>query len=143
MKILGKLKSKAVIVTIIVIVVVFTIYKVFLGSNGIEYITEKAKMGSVSKEVSETGMVKVSEQVDLSFKYSGRLDKVSVEVGDQVESNQALASLDTDQLYIELSEAQAALDVAKADYDKLLNKHLLNHPQHLHKSDPYPPQHQP
>ena len=120
MKILGKLKSKAVIVTIIVIVVVFTIYKVFLGSNGVEYITEEAKMGNVYKEVSETGMVKVSEQVDLSFKYSGKLDQVSVKVGDLVEANQSLASLDMDRLYIELSEAQAALDVAKADYDKLL-----------------------
>jgi len=120
MKILGKFKSKAVIVIIIVIVVVFTLYKIFIGGNGVEYITEEVKTGNVFKQVSETGMVKVSEQVDLSFKYSGRLDQVFIKVGDLVEANQSLASLDTNQLYIELSEAQAALDVAKADYDKLL-----------------------
>jgi HlyD family secretion protein len=120
MKLLNKLKSKAVIITIIVIVLVFTAYKIFIGGNGVEYVLEEVKTGNVVKEVSETGMVKISEQVDLSFKYSGRIDEISVRVGNYVEANQSLAKLDMNQSYIELSEAQATLNVAKADYDKLL-----------------------
>lgn len=120
MKILKKLKRKTIIIAVIVIVIVFVLFKFFVGNGEPEYITAEVGRGTVIKEVSETGMVKISEQVDLGFDYSGRVDEIYVKVGDEVEAGQSLAKLDLEQLYIELAEAQAALDVAEADYDKLL-----------------------
>jgi len=118
---LKKILSKKVIIIIIIIAVLgFTIYNFFIKDGEPEYILEKVSYGTVIKEVSETGAVKISEEVNLSFKNSGRIDKIYVKVGDKVELGQELAKLDTSQLYIELTEAQAALEVAQADYNKLL-----------------------
>lgn len=118
---LKKILNKKVIIIIIVIAVLgFIIYNFFVKDGQPEYILEKASYGAVIKEVSETGAVKISERVNLSFRNSGRIDKIYVKVGDKVESGQELAEIDTRQLYIELSEAQAALEVTQADYNKLL-----------------------
>ena len=118
---LKKILSKKVIIIIIVIAVLgFIIYNFFVKDGQPEYILEKVSYGTVIKEVSETGAVKISEEVNLSFRNSGRIDKIYVKVGDKVESGQELAKLDTKQLYIELTEDQAALEVAEADYNKLL-----------------------
>ncbi len=118
---LKKIFSKKVIIIIIVIAVLgFIIYNFFVKDGEPEYILEKVSYGTVIKEVSETGAVKISEEINLSFRNSGRIDKIYVKVGDKVELGQELAKLDTSQLYIELTEAQAALEVTQADYNKLL-----------------------
>jgi len=118
---LKKIFSKKIIIIIIVIAVLgFIIYNFFVKDGESEYILEKVSYGTVIKEVSETGAVKISEEVNLGFKNSGRIDEIYVKKGDNVESGQKLAKLDTSQLYIELTEAQAVLEVAQADYNKLL-----------------------
>jgi RND family efflux transporter MFP subunit len=114
-----KRKKLLIIITIIVVLVLIG-YNFFVKNGEPKYITEAAAIGTVIKEVSETGAVKVSEQVNLGFKYAGRIDQIDIKVGDQVEVGQSLAKLDISQLYIELAEARAAFDVAQADYDKLL-----------------------
>jgi len=119
-KLKGIFKKKVIITIIVVLVIGFIGYKIFGGNGGPEYILEKVAYGTVIKEVSETGMVKVSEQANLGFKNSGKISKIYVDVGDEVVAGQKLVKLDTTQLYIELSEAQAALDVTNADYNSLL-----------------------
>ena len=114
------LSRKIVIIIVIIAVLGFIIYNFFVKDGEPEYILEKASYGTVIKEVSETGAVKISEEVNLSFRSSGRIDKIYVKVGDKVELGQELAKVDTKQLYIELTEAQAALEVTQADYNNLL-----------------------
>jgi len=120
-KIFKIFKKKWVIMTVIVVLVaaVVSYFAFFRNGNG-QHKTVRVSFGTVVKEVSETGAVKVSEKINLSPKYAGRIDKILVGVGDNVLAGQDLAKMDTDQLYIELTQAQAALDIAKADYDKLL-----------------------
>lgn len=122
MKLIKKIlkRKKLLIIIAIIVVLGFIGYSFFIKNGEPKYITEAAAIGTVVKEVSETGAVKVSEQVNLGFKYAGRINQIHIKVGDQVEVGQSLAKLDISQLYIELAEAQAALDVAQADYDKLL-----------------------
>ncbi len=121
MKKIKKIFSKKVIIIVIILIVVGVVgYSIFGGDNGPEYILSEVSYGSVVKEVSETGMVKISEQADLGFRNAGKLSDIFVKVGDNVTTGQQLAKLDTSQLYIELSEAQATLDVANADYSQLL-----------------------
>ncbi len=118
---LKKILTKKVIIIIIVITVLgFIIYSFFVKNGEPEYILEKVSYGTVIKEVSETGAVKISGEINLSFKNSGRIDEIYVKVGDKVELGQELAKLDTSQMYIELTESQAALEVTQADYNKLL-----------------------
>lgn len=115
------MKKKIIIISIIAIVVAgFVVYNFFIKEEEPEFKLEEVKTGTVVREVSETGAVKLSEKVDLSFENTGRIKEIYVKVGDKVSTGQNLAKLDTQQLYLELQEAQAALEVAKADYDKLL-----------------------
>lgn len=115
------MKKKVVIISVIIIIILVAVgYFLFSGNGKDQYKTAIVSFGEVVKEVSETGAIKVSERINLSFRYSGRIDKVLVKVGDEVSSNQSLVKIDTEQTYIELAEAQAALDVVKADLDKLL-----------------------
>jgi len=76
-------------------------------------------LGNISQEVAETGQVKKGEEINLSFKNSGRIEKIYVEVGDQVDSGENLAKLETAELTIQLQEAKAALDVTQAKLNKL------------------------
>ena len=115
---LKNLLSKKII--IIIAVLAFITFSFLIKNGDPEYILEKVSYGTVAKEVSETGAVKISEEVNLSFRNLGRIDEIYVSVGDSVELGQELARLDTSQFYIELTEAQAILEVADADYDKLL-----------------------
>jgi len=74
---LKKILNKKVIIIIVVIAVLgFIIYNFFVKDGQPEYILEKVFYGTVIKEVSETGAVKISEEINLSFKNSGRIDKI-------------------------------------------------------------------
>ncbi len=115
------MSKKIIIITVISIIILgLVIYWFFIKEDGIEFILEKAAIGTVIKEISETGTVKISAETELGFKSAGRIEKIYVEKGDIVEAGQELAKLDASQFYIELAEAQAALEVAQADYNKLL-----------------------
>lgn len=115
------MKKKIIIIAILIVLVLAVGSCFFIFKNGGSgYLTEQVSRRTVIKEVSETGAVKVSEKVNLGFKYSGRIDEIYVKTGDEVSVDQNLAKLDTSQAYIELSEANAALSVAQADYNRLL-----------------------
>ncbi len=102
------------------VVLAIVVWRGFIKEKEPEFLLAKAEMGAVVREVSETGSVKISDKIELGFNNSGRLEKIYVETGYKVETGQKLAQLDASQLYIELSESQAALEVTQADYNKLL-----------------------
>ena len=108
--------SKKLISTIIIIVVVlgFISYWFLFREKEPEFVFQSVTKGTVVQEVSETGSVKVSEETNLGFKNSGRIKDIYIDVGDEVEAGQFLAQLNTVQLYIELDEDKADLEVAKA-----------------------------
>ena len=108
--------SKKLISTIIIIVVVlgFISYWFLFREKEPEFVFQGITKGTVVQEVSETGSVKVSEETNLGFKNSGRIKDIYIDVGDEVEAGQFLAQLNTVQLYIELDEDKADLEVAKA-----------------------------
>jgi HlyD family secretion protein len=108
------MNKKIILVIIIVIVLSFIVYRLFIKEEKPAFTLEKIARGQVIKEVFETGTVKVSEKTDLSFKNSGRIEKIYVKAGDNVTTGQNLAKLDTSYLAIQLAEAQADLKVAQA-----------------------------
>ncbi|MFH1656501.1 MAG: efflux RND transporter periplasmic adaptor subunit [Candidatus Nealsonbacteria bacterium] len=108
--------SKKVIIIIVVVVLIlgFIGFK-FLSKNGEpKFELEKVEKGMVVKQVSETGVVKASEEIKLGFEASGKIEEVYVKIGDIVEENQKLVGLNIDDLSIQLREARAGLEIIKA-----------------------------
>lgn len=90
------------------------IYQGFLKNEKPSFTLAEVVRGNIAQEIAETGQVKKGEEINLSFQNSGRVEKIYVEVGDQVESGESLAKLETTQLQIQLEEAQANFDAQKA-----------------------------
>lgn len=65
------------------------------------------------------GTVAAGDQVDLSFRVSGRLIDLPVAEGDQVQKGQVVARLDSRDFGIRVDSAQAQFDQADADFERL------------------------
>lgn len=117
-----KIKKKWIVIIVIALMVVgyFSFSPLFKNKTD-GYITEKASKGEVLQEVSETGSVKATDNINLSFKSSGRIESINVNVGDNVKPGDILAKIEISQLLIQLKDARAALVVANSQQDKLLN----------------------
>ncbi|MCH9697593.1 MAG: efflux RND transporter periplasmic adaptor subunit [Gammaproteobacteria bacterium] len=61
-----------------------------------------------------SGIAKSTQEAQLSFKVSGTLDRLPVEVGDQLKPGQLIASLDSSQFQLEVQQSQATLAQARA-----------------------------
>jgi len=75
--------------------------------------------GKVISEVSVTGKVKPSKNLDLAFEKGGRIAKIYVKVGDKVKEGQQLASLDNSDFISQLAQAQANLKSQEAKLEEL------------------------
>jgi len=114
------INKKVILVIIIVFVFGFGFYRFFLKKEEPTFILTGVSRGDISQEVLETGTVKKGEEINLSFKNTGKIERIYVEVGQKVSSGEKLARLETAQLNIQLQEARATLEVAQAKLDKLL-----------------------
>jgi len=70
--------------------------------------------GTVLAAVSASGSVEPQARVGLAFEVPGRVAEVSVEMGDMVEAGDVLARLESEQLALQVHQAQAALASAEA-----------------------------
>jgi HlyD family secretion protein len=69
--------------------------------------------------VSAQGFVVPQRSSDLAFRSGGRVTEILVAEGDQVKQGQALVRLQDDQLQAAVAQAQAALELAKANFDQV------------------------
>ena len=77
--------------------------------------------GNVISSVNIPGTVSSSNNVDLSFQESGRIAKMYVQEGQLVTQGQELASLDNSAQQTSLSQQEATLASAQANYKRLLD----------------------
>ncbi len=113
--------NKKIIIALIVIISAVIVYQISFKKSEPEYTLAEAKIDTLVQEISETGVVKKGEKVELSFESSGRITAVNINVGDIVKAGQTLASLETSKLQIQLQEAAAALELSQAELNKLLS----------------------
>jgi HlyD family secretion protein len=78
--------------------------------------TATVQRGTLAATVNAAGNITAAQQVALNFQQTGVVQKVNVQVGDQVKAGQALAALDTTDLQLQVQNAQVNLKVAQ---DKL------------------------
>ena len=119
---LNKGASKLLIIIIVLLIISGGAYGYWYykgKSSGPKYTTAEVQTGDLVRTVSATGTVKSSSELDLNFKVTGRLSEINVDVGDKVEVGQKLASLDVKDLLAKARQAEADLQVAQANYDKL------------------------
>jgi len=81
--------------------------------------TVPVRRGTISSTVTSTGTVKSTTTANLTFSSSGRVAEVKVKAGDSVTKGQVLATLDTTDLNLALSQAKAGLSSAKAKLDAI------------------------
>ena len=111
--------KKIAVILIIVILSVF-VYKRFVKDPRVGLNLTKVIKGNIYTEVSETGQVTKGNKVNVSFKSAGTIEDIYVEVGQMVKTGDALAEIEDSQLKIKLEEAKAGLEIAWAQFDKLL-----------------------
>lgn len=114
------MKKKTILIIILVLVFIFAVYQAFIKKEKVAFSTEEVSRRDIIKEVSESGTVKMGEEINLSFKVEGKVKEIYKEVGADVKAGDLLVGLNIGQLSIELSEAQAALEVAEAELNKIL-----------------------
>jgi membrane fusion protein, multidrug efflux system len=68
-----------------------------------------------------TGVIRAQDEVNLAFRLDGRMIERKVQVGDQVEPGQAIASLDPQNQQNALRSAEAALSAAQGQFTQARN----------------------
>ncbi len=102
-------KKKTYVILAVIILIVGGIYYSKTKKDKVEYTTQKAEKGTLAQTVSVTGKLVAKEQADLSFKISGRIEAMYVDIGDKVEKGQKIAVIDKGTLDEQLTEAQEYL----------------------------------
>lgn len=74
-----------------------------------------AKRGNLVRQVSATGIVDSALSVQVGSRASGTVKEIFVDYNSPVKKGAILALIDPDTFYAELAQAQAGLDVAKAN----------------------------
>lgn len=77
---------------------------------------EAAFTGSVRESVSLSGEVTAGSEVQVVPKTAGRIARVAVQVGQEVKKGDLLVELEAQELAIGLRQAEAALEMARANY---------------------------
>jgi HlyD family secretion protein len=79
-----------------------------------KYVTQKVTQGSINVTVTATGNLQPRNQVDIGSELSGTMRQVNVDVNDEVQAGQVLASLDTARLRAQVLQAESSLASAQA-----------------------------
>jgi RND family efflux transporter MFP subunit len=72
------------------------------------------KKGDLSAHLTVVGNLIADQTVDVAPKTGGRLERVTVQLGDRVRRNQVLAKIEDREIVEQVRQAQSALDVSKA-----------------------------
>ncbi len=96
------------------IVLLLVLYFTSGGERQPEYITEEVTERSLDIEVTATGNLRPTNQVDVGSEVSGRIDRVAVDVNDRVARGQVLAQINTDVIEDQIRQARANVSAARA-----------------------------
>ncbi|CAD7286801.1 efflux RND transporter periplasmic adaptor subunit [Campylobacter suis] len=125
-------------ITLLFILIVgsyFAYEKFYKKEQKIEYITQKAAKGTLSKRVQATGEIFATELIDVGAQVGGQIKKLYVKLGDNVKKGDMIAEIDSQtqqnnvdnrraQLEIytaQLERAKVALDIAKTQFEREQN----------------------
>lgn len=118
-------KKKTYVILVLIILAIGGFYYYKNKTPKIEYTTAAAYKGDLAQTVSVTGKLVAPEQADLSFKVSGRLESLLVDVGDTVKKGQKIATIDKGTLFSQLAQARAEVKTQKDTLDNMKKRKSL------------------
>ncbi len=77
------------------------------------------KRGMAVKEINFTGGIEAESEINVYPKITARIEELRVDTGDQVQKNDIIAVLESDELRAQVEQARAALDVMKAKWARM------------------------
>jgi HlyD family secretion protein len=83
--------------------------------------TSTVARATVTQLVSVTGKTKPTQEIELAFEKSGRIVRISANVGDRVGAGQILVQLDSSDLAAQLAQANASVLAQQARLDQLVS----------------------
>lgn len=95
-----------------------TAYYKKTAKPAVAYATAAVERGDLQAVVSATGTISPVNSVDVSSKITGLIEEVKVAENDQVKAGQILILLDDTRLKSQVSQAQAKLSNAAANYER-------------------------
>ncbi|HMM22782.1 MAG TPA: efflux RND transporter periplasmic adaptor subunit [Selenomonadales bacterium] len=95
-----------------------TVYYKNAAKSAVTYTTAAVERGDIQAVVSATGTISPVNSVDISSKITGLIEAVKVAENDQVKVGQVLIVLDDTRLRSQVSQAQARLSNATANYER-------------------------
>jgi HlyD family secretion protein len=84
------------------------------GGEKTQYITEQVTQKSLDIDVTATGNLRPTNQVEVGSEVSGKIDDIYVDVNDRVARGQVLAQINTDVIEDQITQARASLRSAEA-----------------------------
>ena len=117
-----RVKKWIIRIIIIAVLVGIPVWYVKSKQSKTEYTTADVTRGNLAQTVSLTGKMNPNEQIDLTFKTTGKLKSINVDVGDTVQKGQVLATIDAGTLISQLGQAQAQLKYQKETFN-YMEKH--------------------
>jgi HlyD family secretion protein len=96
-------------------------YIVVSSKKNPSYTFAAAAQGSITQSVAVSGTVAAAQDVPLEFQKGGTITEIDANVGDMVTAGQLIAKIDTKDANASIAAASAAVQLAKANYDKVVN----------------------
>jgi len=106
-------KKKTYIITLLIVAMAGGAYYYKNKKPVVTYTTQKVEKGNLVRTVSVTGEIMTPVEADLSFKISGQVESISVNVGDRVAVGQQVATIDKGIMLSQLAQAQYEVDIQK------------------------------
>jgi len=95
-------------------------YGLFIDDSGEEEKIHKVTRQDLTEVISEVGTVVPIKEIDLTFPMTGTVAKILITEGENVTKGALLAQLDTAKIYADINNAQATVQEAQANLDKLI-----------------------
>ncbi|RPF72283.1 efflux RND transporter periplasmic adaptor subunit [Aurantiacibacter spongiae] len=99
---------------ILVVLIVLAVSQCSRGEEAPNYITAEVESRSLDLTVTATGNLRPTNQVEVGSEVSGRIDRIFVDVNDQVSRGQVLAVINTDIIDDQITQNRANLGAARA-----------------------------
>lgn len=106
-------KKKTYVILVLIIAIVGGVYYFKSKKPVTTYTTQVVEKGNLVRTVAVTGEVIALVEADLSFKLSGQVESLLVNLGDRIEVGQKIATIDRGTLLSQLAQAQNEVNVQK------------------------------
>ena len=106
-------KKKTYVIIVLIIAIIGSIYYFKSKKPVVSYTTQKAEKGNLLRTVSVTGEIVAPVEADLSFKLSGQVTSILVDLSNRVAVGQKIATIDQGTLPQQLAQANHEVTMQK------------------------------